>query len=140
MTLSTSGLIIVNSDAPRIYIASKLDNYERVVDLRDKFSARGVELSYDWTPHATVKPDDLKAVALAEFKGVREADCLLLVSPGGKGTHFELGVACSFNIPTALLLDRHDGYSPSFYSLIDDSWVFYDEASAIDFIVGFLND
>src|SRR6516165_1081582 len=119
----------------RIYIASTLGNAERVraltVALRSAGAERGlnIQVTYDWTSHSALPeaggmvyiPDDQpalkRAVAIRELVGVLGCDVLLVVMPGERGTHFEFGVAFAVQKPIVLLLDRHDGKSPSFHFL-----------------------
>ena len=64
--------------------------------VRDSLKQRGHEISYDWTLHGSVKSvskERLKEVALLELEGVSEADFIVVLLPGGHGTHLELGFA-----------------------------------------------
>lgn len=85
---------------PSLYIASSLGNWQRVKRLQGDFISRGVTISYDWTPHATALKEhngdknhekDLQQYAHNELIGVINADHLLAIMPGGRGTHFEMG-------------------------------------------------
>ena len=56
----------------------------------------GHEISYDWTLHGSVKSvskERLREVAELELVGVSEADFVIVLLPGGNGTHLELGFA-----------------------------------------------
>lgn len=109
----------------KIYIASTLDNAVRVRKIRDVFKTHGIELTYDWTNHndglSIYIPDDdpeLKELtAKKELRGVYDASAVLVVMPGGRGTHFEFGAAYVFKKPVVLLLDEHTGNSPAFHYL-----------------------
>ena len=108
----------------KIYIASALDNFRRIVAIRDRLAANDISLTYDWTGHNNGSPyveDDqaeLKAsIAENEMRGVVNAQLVLVVMPGGNGTHFEMGLARGLNKPIVLLLDKHTGRSPSFHFL-----------------------
>lgn len=96
----------------RIYVASGLKNYERVLDLRDKLSKHGVTLTYDCAAAyqksrlSGENEADWKDIASAEFTAVCDAELVFFVCPGGRGSHFELGVACALNIPVVLLEDE----------------------------------
>lgn len=85
------------------YIASKLENAPRVRDLRDHLLAAGWEITYDWTVHGSVRGPDMPRERIAdvadrEVNGVLDADVLIVLLPGGRGTHTELGVALAFEI------------------------------------------
>jgi nucleoside 2-deoxyribosyltransferase len=80
----------------KIYIASKLENFENVHALRDCLRENGHEITYDWTLHGPVYGSGLarvREVAEAEAQGVLAADIVIVVWPGGRGTHVEMGMA-----------------------------------------------
>lgn len=80
---------------PKYYIASSLKNVEQVRSLRDALNARGWEHTYDWTVHGSVAglgEDVFKITAEDESVGVIEADVVIVLLPGGRGTHTELGM------------------------------------------------
>ncbi len=80
----------------RFYIASGLDNRERVKTVIERLTRLGHTISYDWTEHGDVRErglDVLTSIASSEVFGVIDAECVLLMLPGGKGTHTELGLA-----------------------------------------------
>lgn len=91
-------------DHRRFYIASKLENHERVRQLRDLLVAGGWRCTYDWTTHGSVRaqegapadgtlPARIAGVASDELDGVMAADVVIALLPGGRGTHVELGAA-----------------------------------------------
>lgn len=82
----------------RYYIASGLANVEQVKRVKAKLDAAGWEHTYDWTVHGSVRRDGigrLAEVAAAEIEGVYMADVVIVLLPGGRGTHTELGAALS---------------------------------------------
>ncbi|MBE1553904.1 nucleoside 2-deoxyribosyltransferase [Sporosarcina limicola] len=58
-----------------------------------------VNVYYDWTQNAKAREEqtstfeDLKDIGQKENNGVMEADFVVILLPGGKGTHIELGIA-----------------------------------------------
>jgi hypothetical protein len=80
---------------PSFYIASSLENVENVKRLRDELVSRGWTHTYDWSTHGSVQddPSRWRAVARAEVDGVIQADTVIVLMPGGRGTHVELGIA-----------------------------------------------
>lgn len=105
-----------------LYIASTLSNHERVKRLRDLFAAEGVGLTYDWTEHhegSPYVPDPklLPGVAERELKGVIDAQVVLVVLPGGGGTHFEMSAAFMMKKPIVILDDISDNRRVSFHYL-----------------------
>ena len=82
----------------KFYIASKLGNYDQVKKLSELLKACGWEHTYDWTAHGSMKQPDietLKSVGQKEFEGVRSADVVIVLTPQGRGTHVELGMAAA---------------------------------------------
>lgn len=77
------------------YIASGLENAEQVKAVKARLDAAGWHHTYDWTVHGSVQRegiDRLHEVSSAESVGVFEAQMLIVLLPGGRGTHSELGM------------------------------------------------
>jgi len=82
------------------YIASKLENHEQVKDLAKLLKNFGWEHTYDWTVHGSIKEtnmETLKSVGQKETDGVKSADIVIVLTPQGRGTHVELGIAIALN-------------------------------------------
>lgn len=80
----------------KFYIATSLSRITDHHIVRDKLKKWGHEISYDWTLHGSVKSiskERLREVASLELNGVSEADFVIVLLPGGNGTHLELGFA-----------------------------------------------
>ena len=80
----------------RYYIASGLENAEQVKRVKAKLDAAGWEHTYDWTVHGSVQKEGaerIAKVAAAEAEGVAAAEVVIVLLPGGRGTHTELGMA-----------------------------------------------
>jgi len=80
----------------KYYIATKLENHEQHNQVRDMLAERGHEITYDWTVHGPVWSEGLdrcREVAMLETQGVVDADVVIVLWPGGRGTHAELGIA-----------------------------------------------
>lgn len=106
---------------PRVYLASTLTNAKAVRELGQYFRGCGWEITYDWTAHGGVHEEkQLHAVAESERSGVLAADVVVVLLPGGRGTHTELGIALGAQIPVLLVGDRNrrmneDNLTCSFY-------------------------
>lgn len=89
----------------RVYIATKLSNATEHGQLARALEANGVGVTYDWTVHGSVQasPSRFAEVAGLELGGVRAADALVLILPGGSGSHVELGAAMAWNIPVIIV-------------------------------------
>lgn len=82
--------------ALRYYIATKLERASVHNEVRDRLREFGHTLTYDWTVHGSVKNEGaerIRAVAVAETQGVLAANYVVVLLPGGRGTHTELGMA-----------------------------------------------
>jgi|GEM_PF-181155 Nucleoside 2-deoxyribosyltransferase. len=84
----------------KFYIASKLENYEQVQRLANLLKQSGWEHTYDWTVHGSIKSpnlETLKSIGQNEYDGVKNADIVIVLTPQGRGTHVELGIAIALN-------------------------------------------
>lgn len=97
------------------YIASGLENGTKVREVRDILRAVGGECTYDWTEHGSVQAapgedgsDRYAVTAGCEAQGVLGADVVVVLLPGARGTHVELGVGIGSNKPVVLLAERDD--------------------------------
>ncbi len=80
----------------KIYIASSLENRERAAALVRQIRISGHTITYDWTMRGDVRNSGEMAMletAQNEVNAVTDADLVIILLPGGKGTHTELGVA-----------------------------------------------
>lgn len=80
----------------KFYIATSLENVKQHHLLRDALIHDGGELTYDWTIHGSVQQEGReikRKIAEREIKGVLDAELVVVILPGGRGTHVELGAA-----------------------------------------------
>ena len=80
----------------KFYVASGVENAERVNAAAAVLAARGHTRTYDWTTHGSVSAapqEKQRLVAEAEARAVQEAELVVLLLPGGRGTHAELGLS-----------------------------------------------
>lgn len=78
----------------RYYIATSLSRAPIHNLVRDELCLLGHEITYDWTVHGSVQTtskERLKEVAHLELNAIDLAEVVLVLLPGGKGTHTELG-------------------------------------------------
>ncbi len=108
----------------KFYIATGLERIKEHNQLRDLLVAEGHEITYDWSLHGGsvkhVSIERLREVAERELLAVEEADILVVLLPGGKGTHTELGAAHAMNKP--VIIHNHDS-TP--FELGDATCAFY---------------
>ncbi|GAF67142.1 hypothetical protein BTS2_4051 [Bacillus sp. TS-2] len=76
------------------YIASSFQNKDTVRYVSEKLKKKGHIHTYDWTQNERASTiEELKEVGQNEKDGVGQSDILVVILPGGKGTHIELGIA-----------------------------------------------
>lgn len=79
----------------KFYIATSLSRVAAHHQVRDGLVQLGHEISYDWTSHGgsvrSVSKERLQEVALFELNGIADSDFIVVLLPGGNGTHLELG-------------------------------------------------
>lgn len=89
----------------KYYIATSLSRHDDHNLVRDTLAGFGHEITYDWTVHGSVRDqnaDIIRRVAMAETQGVQVADIVIVLLPGGRGTHVELGMALVLGKPVLL--------------------------------------
>ena len=90
----------------KFYIATRLERADDHRIAREVLEAAGHQITYDWTVHGSVKDEGvsrIREVAMAELGGVRDADFVVVLLPGGRGTHAELGAATVLGKPVYLI-------------------------------------
>ena len=96
----------------KFYIATRLENHKQHNLIRDRLvNVYGHEITYDWTVHGPVwahgdtpkqRMDRIQEVAILERQGVEQADIVIALLPGGRGTHAEIGMALALGKPTLI--------------------------------------
>jgi ABC-type antimicrobial peptide transport system ATPase subunit len=79
----------------KFYIASGFKNKELVKKLNDDIqNLLKWELTYDWTLNESAGTvEALTRIGEKEYRAVMDSDIVIVVLPGGKGCHTELGIA-----------------------------------------------
>lgn len=83
----------------RFYVASSFRNVVNVRYVAQTLESKGYVNTYDWIQNAsardvgTVALGDLCSIGQHERDAVMAADVVVILLPGGKGTHVELGIA-----------------------------------------------
>ena len=134
------------SNHPKVYVASGLSNWKRARSICDKIKSLGAEITYDWSQWGEdifgegteinpdgIKPEDkLADIAIAEAKGVEDADVVLAVMPGGRGSHFEIALAWHARTPVVILTDGEQAQRPTSFHLLPRIERINNEQEAID--------
>ncbi|MDB4278264.1 hypothetical protein N9917_01540 [Deltaproteobacteria bacterium] len=101
----------------RFYIATTVSNWKNHNTVRDFLISQGHTITYDWTVNTNA--GDLRGrpvpfiqeVAEGEANGIRDADFVVALLPGGFGTHAEIGMAFITKTPTFI-----HAFDPRFFS------------------------
>jgi len=78
----------------KFYVASSFKNKEQVKYVSHELTIKGFVHSYDWTKND--RPTTLEAlteIGTKEKEAVMNSDVVIILLPGGKGSHIELGMA-----------------------------------------------
>lgn len=98
----------------KAYIATAIENHKQHNELAIMLNEIGFELTYDWTVHGSIVHQGLEVMteyALLEKAGVCEADLVIVLLPGGRGTHVELGMALAMDIPVIIYSPEESAFS-----------------------------
>lgn len=77
----------------RFYLATRKDRAAEADAISDTLKSRGWERTLTWTNQDGQGPDHHAKIAQDELEAVRNADVLIVMLPGGYGTHVEIGAA-----------------------------------------------
>lgn len=95
----------------RFYLASGLKNMPAAEALLYRLRGLGLECTYNWLAHGSVKgegPKRMREISGLEIDGVARADFVVVLLPGGRGSHVELGAALGLDKPVFLVAeDEH---------------------------------
>lgn len=106
--LITCGLL-----RPRFYVATGIERTAEADAAADLFRRAGWVQTYRWAAHGRVlDPARWRGTALLESAGVQTADLVVLLLPGAKGSHTELGQALAADVPVLLSADWELVYYP----------------------------
>ncbi len=86
----------------RFYLATRKDRGQQAGPLLEALKAKGWKRTFEWTPQDEASTDGYAEVAQKELAGVSEADVLIVLLPGGFGTHVEIGAALALGKPVIL--------------------------------------
>ncbi|MBC9873462.1 nucleoside 2-deoxyribosyltransferase [Macrococcoides bohemicum] len=129
----------------KYYIASSFANKE-IVNLTIKsLNNLGFINTYNWTLNE--KADNnlkLKNIGIEELNAVKDADILIAILPGGKGTHIEMGIAIGFNKPVLIAYFNKElisvDNSATFYHLDNVKHILVTEENIVDKLVKTLRE
>ncbi len=89
------------------YVASSFQNKEVVREVSLQLKQIGWHHTYDWTQNErAISLEALQKIGLLEKQAIAKSDVVVVILPGGKGSHIELGLAIAWQKKTFL-------YSPN---------------------------
>jgi nucleoside 2-deoxyribosyltransferase len=93
----------------RFYVAATLSDRDLASRLIMSAPANWM-CTFNWTEVEPAKPDvtERRRIALCEVAAVQHADLLVLLLPGARGSHTELGVALGADIPVYITYRAED--------------------------------
>lgn len=80
----------------KVYLASGLENAAAAKRLATELEIADHTITYRWWVHGSVQDGGrgrMRQVADMELQGVADADVVIVLLPGARGTHVELGAA-----------------------------------------------
>lgn len=77
----------------RFYLATRKDRSEQAAPLLEALKAQGWECTFEWAAQDSSSIEGYRELAVKELAGIQEADVLIVMLPGGYGTHVEIGAA-----------------------------------------------
>ncbi|ATD30407.1 nucleoside 2-deoxyribosyltransferase [Macrococcoides bohemicum] len=129
----------------KYYIASSFANKEFVNLTIKSLNNLGFINTYNWTLNE--KADNtlkLKNIGIEELNAVKDADILIAILPGGKGTHIEMGIAIGFNKPVLIAYFNKElisvDNSATFYHVDNVKHILVTEENIVDKLVKTLRE
>jgi len=92
----------------RFYMSTGMENIEIAREVIAALESAGMQCTYDWTK--STYGGMIYTEEEQEVRGVKNADFMICVLPGGKGTHVELGIAIAEKVPIYLYAPSNDYY------------------------------
>jgi hypothetical protein len=85
--------------AKLFYLATRIDRADEANSISVALNSHGWERTLNWSAQENAIHSEL---AVAELLAVAAADVLIVMLPGGFGTHVEIGAALALNKPVIL--------------------------------------
>jgi nucleoside 2-deoxyribosyltransferase len=86
----------------RFYLATRKDRETQANAIAEALTAEGWKRTFVWTAEDGADPDRHAELAQQEIEAIISADVLIVLLPGGYGTHVEIGAALALGKPVIL--------------------------------------
>lgn len=109
------------------YVASSFKNKNLVREVSLKLKQLGWHHTYDWTQNERANSlETLQKIGILEKQAVAASDIVVVILPGGKGSHIELGLAIAWQKKTFLYapnLETRDMDATSTFYHLPEVWI-----------------
>lgn len=114
----------------KFYVGSGMKNCELVNYYANLLKENGWEQTHDWVKNVSddISKDDMIKYASLESQGVVDADVVIMLLPGGRGAHIELGMAMALNKKIFLCSTTEEEFS------IENTVAFYELPKIIQLV------
>lgn len=114
----------------KFYIGSGMKNCEKVNHYAKLLKEKGWEQTHDWVKNISddISKEDMVKYATLESQGIVDADVVIILLPGGRGAHIELGMALSLNKKIFLCSVTEEDFS------IENTVAFYELPKVIQLV------
>lgn len=114
----------------KFYVGSGMKNWELVNNYAKLLKKNGWEQTHDWVKNISddISRDDMIKYASLESQGVADADVVIMLLPGGRGAHIELGMAMALNKKIFLCSTTEEEFS------IENTVAFYELPKIIQLV------
>lgn len=83
----------------QFYVSSRLSNSGNVRQVATELIKRSFVQTYDWTMNSNITSiKELEKIGVEEFNGIQAANFLVLLTPAGKSSYIEMGIALASNV------------------------------------------
>jgi len=86
----------------RYYLSTQKDRNAEAAPLLEALEVRGWKRTFDWANLGASAESDYASLAVAEIAGIHDSDVVIVILPGGRGTHVEIGAALAMGKPVVL--------------------------------------
>ena len=119
----------------KFYVGSGMKNWELVNNYAKLLKENGWEQTYDWVKNISddISRNDMIKYASLESQGIIDSDVVIILLPGGRGAHIELGMAMALNKEIFLCSVTNEEFN------IENTVAFY-ELSKVTQLVGNAED
>lgn len=114
----------------KFYVGSGMKNCGLVNYYAKLLKENGWEQTYDWVKNISddISREDMIKYASLESQGIVESDVVIILLPGGRGAHIELGMAMALNKKIFLCSTTEEEFS------IENTVAFYELPKIIQLV------